>query len=310
MATPPTVLQLCPFSPYLESGLAARFSVVRWYEMSRAAQSAWLKERAAMVRGVVTGGHVGCSNELMQALPKLGVIAINGVGVDKVDLALARTRAIRVNTTPGVLTDDVADLAVGLVIGLLRGLAQADAYVRAGEWERGDRPLGRKVSGRRFGILGLGQIGSAIAARLSVFGPVAYAGPTPKAVPYPYFEQVLDLAMASDVLVVACPANTTTHHLVSAAVLKALGPNGYLVNVSRGAIVDEAALIEVLARGELAGAALDVFENEPHVPAALRSSARTLLTPHVASATVETRIAMADVILQGLDDHFSRAPGG
>jgi lactate dehydrogenase-like 2-hydroxyacid dehydrogenase len=305
MTAAPTVLQLRPFSPYLESGLASRFSVVRWFELSPEAQSAWLKEHAATVRGLVTSGQVGCSDELMQALPALGVIAINGVGVDKVDLNLAGTRGVRVIATPGVLTDDVADLAVGLVIGLLRGLAQADAYVRAGAWVRGERPLGHKVSGRRFGILGLGRIGSAIAARLNAFGPVAYAGPTPKPVPYPYFERVFDLATASDVLVVACPANPATHHLVSAEVLKALGPNGYLVNVSRGAIVDEAALIEVLARGELAGAALDVFEDEPHVPEALRNSERTLLTPHVASATVETRIAMADVVLRGLDDYFA-----
>jgi lactate dehydrogenase-like 2-hydroxyacid dehydrogenase len=307
MAATPTLLQLCPFSPHLESGLATRFTVIRWFEMSPAAQSAWLKEYGAMVRGVVTGGHVGCSNELMQALPALGVIAINGVGVDKVDLPLAGTRGIRVNTTPGVLTEDVADLAVGLVIGLLRGLAQADAFVRAGNWVRGERPLGRKVSGRRFGILGLGQIGSAIASRLSAFGPVAYTGPNRKAVAYPYFANVSELAAASDVLVIACPANAATHHLVAAQVLRALGPEGYLVNVSRGAIVDEAALIAALTRGELAGAALDVFENEPHVPEALRNSERVLLTPHVASATVETRIGMADVVLRGLDDHFSHS---
>jgi lactate dehydrogenase-like 2-hydroxyacid dehydrogenase len=166
--------------------------------------------------------------------------------------------------------------------------------------------LGRKVSGRRFGIVGLGQIGSAIAARLSAFGSVAYTGPVPKSVPYAYFAQATALANASDVLVIACPANTTTHHLVNAEVLRGLGPQGYLVNVSRGSIVDEAALTTALAQGAVAGAALDVFENEPHVPEALRASERVLLTPHMASATVETRKVMADMVLHNLNSLFTQ----
>jgi lactate dehydrogenase-like 2-hydroxyacid dehydrogenase len=305
MTAKPTILQLCPFSAYLETGLNRRFTTVRWFELHAAAQTAWLGANAREVRAVATGGHVGCSRELLLALPNLGLVAINGVGVDKVDLQLARTCGVRVSTTPGVLTDDVADLAVGLVIGLLRGVAQADAYVRAGSWVAGDRPLGRKVSGRRFGILGLGQIGSAIAARLSAFGPVAYSGPTRKPVPHTYFAEPAALAAAVEVLIVACPANDSTHHLVNAEVLRNLGPEGYLVNVARGSIVDEAALQAALARAELAGAALDVFENEPHVPQALRSSERVLLTPHVASATVETRNAMADLVLHNLDALFA-----
>src|SRR3984957_11421739 len=157
-------LQLCPFSAYLEAGLAERFEVIRWFSLNDADRSAWLQERAATVRAVVTGGHVGCSNALMMALPSLGVIAINGVGVDKVDVPLARSRGVRVGTTSGALTDDVADLAVGLIIALLRGIPAAEGYVRRGEWIKGEWPLGRKVSGRRFGIVGLGNIGSALAA--------------------------------------------------------------------------------------------------------------------------------------------------
>ena len=306
MTAKPTILQLCPLSGDLEGALNERFTVVRWFGVTPAAQAAWLGENGHTVRAVVTGGHVGCSNELMTALTNLGLIAINGVGVDKVDLGFARARGVRVSTTPGVLTEDVADLAVGLIIGLLRGIAQADAFVRAGSWPAGDRALGRKVSGRRFGIVGLGQIGSAIAARLSAFGPVAYMGPIPKPVPYAYFAQVTALATACDVLVIACPANSTTHHLVDAEVLRSLGPQGYLVNVSRGSVVDEAALTTALTRGEVAGAALDVFENEPHVPDALRASERVLLTPHVASATVETRRAMADVVLHNLNSLFTQ----
>ena len=223
------------------------------------------------------------------------------MGVDKVDLPFARSRNVRVTTTPGVLTEDVADLAVGLIIGLLRGIPASDAYVRAGSWEQGDRPLARKVSGRRFGVVGLGHIGAAIAARLAAFGPVAYTGPQRKEVPYAFHADLLDLARASDVLVLACPANASTRHIVNAAVLAALGEEGYLVNVARGAVVDEGALVAALDAGRLAGAALDVFENEPHVPEALRSSSRVVLTPHMASATVETRIRMADVVLENLD---------
>ncbi len=294
-------LQLCPFSPRLEAGLSARFDVIRWFELSEGEQSTWLAAQAPGVHAVVTGGHVGCSNALMAALPSLGIIAIHGVGVDKVDLPFARSRNVRVTTTPGVLTEDVADLAVGLIIGLLRGIPASDAYVRAGSWEQGDRPLARKVSGRRFGVVGLGHIGAAIAARLAAFGPVSYTGPQRKEVPYAFHADLLDLARASDVLVLACPANASTRHIVNAAVLAALGEEGYLVNVARGAVVDEGALVAALDAGRLAGAALDVFENEPHVPEALRSSSRVVLTPHMASATVETRIRMADVVLENLD---------
>ncbi|MEJ1963351.1 MAG: 2-hydroxyacid dehydrogenase [Gammaproteobacteria bacterium] len=294
-------LQLCPFSDYLEVQLRARFEVIRWFELSEPERAAWLKQRAASVRAVITGGQFGISNELMQALPSLGMITINGVGVDKVDLQLARSRGVRVTTTPGTLTDDVADLAIGLIIGLLRNIPAADAYLRAGRWPKGEYPLARKVSGRRFGVVGLGAIGLAIAGRLAAFGPVAYTGPRQKPVPYEFHPDVVTLAKASDVLVLACPANASTRHLIDAAVLDALGADGYLINVARGAVVDETALIAALEEGRLAGAALDVFENEPHVPEALRASSKVVLTPHVASATVETRVQMADLILENLD---------
>ena len=228
-------------------------------------------------------------------------MAINGVGYDKVDLALARSRGVRVTTTPGTLTDDVADLAVGLIISLLRQIPAADAHVRSGAWPSGEQPLARKVTGRRFGILGLGHIGGAIATRLAAFGPVAYASRNRKPVPYEFHADPGVLAVASDVLVVACSANETTRHMVDAGVLDALGPDGWLVNVSRGSVVDEAALVQALETGRIAGAALDVFENEPQVPEALRASPKVVLTPHIASATIETRKAMADLVLANLD---------
>ncbi|MEO8753874.1 MAG: 2-hydroxyacid dehydrogenase [Casimicrobiaceae bacterium] len=297
----PLALQLCPFSPYLEAELAKRFEVVRWFDLAAAARATLLHDRAQAVQAVVTGGHLGCPVDLMQGLPHLGVIAVNGVGLDKVDLPLARQRGIAVGNTPGVLTEDVADLAVGLIIALLRGIPAGDAHVKSGAWVNGDRPLGRKVSGRRFGIVGMGRIGVAIAQRLAPFGPVAYTGPREKAVPYVFHADIHALARAVDVLVLACPADAATYRLANASVLEALGGQGYLVNVSRGSVVDEAALIAALEAGRLAGAALDVFENEPRVPEALLKRANTVLTPHVASATVETRTRMADIVLAHLD---------
>ena len=294
-------LQLCPLSPFLEDALSERFEVARWFELDEAARNALLQARAGEVVAVVTGGHIGCPSPLMEALPSLGVVAINGVGYDKVELELARSRNVRVTTTPGTLTEDVADLAVGLIIALLRQIPAGDAHVRTGLWPAAERPLARKVSGRRFGILGLGAIGGAIAARLAAFGPLAYTSRTPKPVPYDFHPNVAALARASDVLVVACAATPATRHLVDEAVLEALGPHGWLVNVSRGSVVDEAALVTALEAGRIGGAALDVFESEPHAPEAVKASPRTVLTPHIASATVETRQAMAELVLTNLD---------
>ena len=308
MPNPSIALQMCPFSAELESDLARRFEMARWFEMDETAQQHLLDARAADVRAVVTSGSVGCPVALMQSLPALGVIAINGVGLDKVNLDVARQRGIAVGSTPGALSEDVADLAVGLTIALLRDIPASDAHVRSGAWPRGERPLGRKVSGRRFGILGLGQIGFAIAQRLAPFGPVSWTGPRAKPVAWPQHPDVLSLARASDVLVVACPANAATRHLVNSQVIEALGPHGYIVNISRGAVVDESALAAALAGGRLAGAALDVFENEPHVPESLRRLPNTVLTPHVASATHETRKRMADLVLANLDAFLEGKP--
>ncbi|WP_321927479.1 2-hydroxyacid dehydrogenase [Paraburkholderia guartelaensis] len=297
----PLALQLCPFSDFLENELSNRFEIVHWFSLSPAQQQAWLSERAQSVRAVVTGGHIGFTNELMDQLPSLGVIAINGVGFDKVDLPHARERGVGVTNTPDVLTEDVADLAIGLIISLLRRLPAADAHVRAGQWPSGDMPLARKVSGRRFGIVGLGRIGSAIASRVAPFGPVAYTDLTEKPVPYSFHGDILALAEAVDVLIVASSANAATRHLIAAPVLDALGPNGYLVNVARGSLVDEQALIDALAQGRIAGAALDVFEAEPNVPEALRTSDKVVVSPHIASATQETRRRMAELVLENLD---------
>ncbi|WP_408734558.1 2-hydroxyacid dehydrogenase [Paraburkholderia bannensis] len=304
----PVALQLCPFSDYLESELCNRLEIVRWFALSPEQQQAWLGQHAASVRAVVTGGHLGCSNALMDQLPALGIVAINGVGFDKVDLPHARARGVSVTTTPDVLTDDVADLAVGLIIGLLRRLPASDAHVRNGKWPDGDMPLARKVSGLRFGIVGLGKIGSAIASRVAPFGPVFYTDLAEKSVPWHFKPDLSALAEAVDVLVIASSANAATRHLISTPVLSALGPEGYLVNVARGSLVDEQALIAALEQGLIAGAALDVFEVEPNVPEALRASGKVVLSPHIASATQETRRDMANLVLANLDAFVAGQP--
>jgi len=302
--TRPTVLQLNPFAEFLEAGLKERFDIVRWFDIAEAERGGWLEAHGARVQAIASGAHVGCPNALMEALPALKIISINGVGLDKVDVAFARARGIKVATTVGGPTIDTADLAVGLVISLLREIPAADQHVRSGQWPRGERPLARKVSGRRFGIVGLGQIGRAVAERLAVFGPVAYTGPSKKDAPYAYTPELLTLARESDVLIVTCPANTTTFRMIDAAVLDALGPEGWLVNVARGPIVDEPALIAALEAGRIAGAGLDVFEHEPEVPEALRTHPHTVLVPHMGSATVETRRRMAEMVLENLDAAF------
>jgi lactate dehydrogenase-like 2-hydroxyacid dehydrogenase len=294
----PVLLQLCPFSPSLEAALAELFEVCRFFALDDA--DGWLSAHGGAVRAIATGGHIGAANALIERLPALGIIAINGVGFDKVDLDLARQRGIRVTVTPNTLTDEVADLAIGLIIALLRRVPAADAHVRQGLWPQAERPLARKVSGRTFGIVGLGQIGGAIAARLAPFGPVLYTDLAPKPAPYRFVPDIVTLAREVDVLVLASSANAATRHLVNDAVLQALGPEGYLVNVARGSLVDEAALVAVLGEGAIAGAALDVFEDEPRVPASLRAADNVVLTPHIASATVETRQAMADLVVANL----------
>jgi lactate dehydrogenase-like 2-hydroxyacid dehydrogenase len=307
MVTRRTGIQLCPFSAELESRLSARLELFPFHRLAPPEASEWLARHGADVAVVVTNGRIGCDAEMLGRLPGVEMIAIHGVGFDRVALAAARARGIVVANTPDVLTDDVADLAVGLTIALLRDIPAADSYVREGRWPRGEWPLRTRVSGKRFGILGLGRIGQAIAARLQPFGPIAYAATTRKPVPWRHLPDAVTLARESDVLIVACAANERTNGLVGRDVIAALGPDGYIVNVARGSIIDEAALAEALDHGRLAGAALDVFVEEPHVPAGLKGSPRTVLTPHMGSATVETRQAMAARMLANLDAFLAGA---
>ncbi len=303
----PTLLQLCPVLAATQATLDATFDVVHWPEPAE--QDACLARHGAAIRAVVTGGHLGIETALAERLPALGIVAINGVGYDRVDLPAMQRLGVRVSNTPDVLTDDVADLAIALMLNAMRGLPAAERHVRDGLWPSSQPGLARRASGLRYGIVGLGRIGQAIALRLSGFGgSIAYTGPNRKETPHEYHDDIRALAAACDVLFVATAASAATRGLVDRAVLEALGPQGVLVNVARGSIVDEQALVAALSEGRLGGAGLDVFENEPHVPAALLSLPNVSLAPHVGSATHETRLAMGNLMLANLDAFFADRP--
>ncbi|MBN8874843.1 MAG: 2-hydroxyacid dehydrogenase [Rhodospirillales bacterium] len=303
----PKLLQITAIHPDAQARLAAGYELVH-AELPQL-DAAWLARHGAEIEGVVTGGHLGLPAAVMTGLPRLRVIAINGVGFDKVDLALARSRGVRVTNTPDVLTDDVADLAVGLTLALLRRLPQADAYVRAGRWPAGEMPLATKLTGKRIGIFGLGRIGRAAARRFAGFtDAIAYADVTRQDVPFTWHPDPVALAAGSDVLVICAAASADTRRIIGTPVFEALGPSGVLVNVARGSIVDEPALVAALQAGRLGGAALDVFEDEPNVPAALIGMENVVVTPHIASATNETRRAMGELMIDNIDAVFAGRP--
>jgi hydroxypyruvate reductase len=295
-----TVLQVSPLLPALESALTERYRAVRLTEVPDPA--AYLRDHGSEVVAAVTSARIGVGDALMDALPRLGAIVHFGVGYETTDVVRARARGIDVSNTPDVLTDCVADLAVGALIDVVRRLSAADRYVRAGGWATAPFPLADRVSGKRVGILGLGRIGRAVARRLEGFGvDVAYCTRTPvPGVRYRHLPSAEALAEACDALVVTVAGGRGTRGLVSGAVLDALGPRGHLVNVARGSVVDEAALVAAVTEGRIAGAALDVFADEPNVPRALLESDRVVLLPHIASATHETRAAMGDLALRNL----------
>jgi D-3-phosphoglycerate dehydrogenase len=303
------VLSIGSFPAATNAELAKRFVVTHHFQQPKPdALSAELKGR---IRAIATEANHGASRALIAALPKLEMIGIFGVGIDLVDLHAARERNIAVTNTPGVLTDECADLAVGMMLASARQIPFADRYVRDGSWKaKGPIPLGHSVGGKTLGIVGLGGIGRAIADRAAAFRMrVLYTGPRRKSdAPYEYVVDLVDMAKRSDYLMVACKGGAETRHLVSAAVIEALGPKGTLINVARGTVVDEQALVKALAEGRLGHAALDVFENEPDVPPALLALPNVLVQPHQGSATVETRTAIGQLMIDNIGAHFAGQP--
>jgi lactate dehydrogenase-like 2-hydroxyacid dehydrogenase len=296
------VVQVGPLKPSLAETLATSHDVLVLPDDPTARES-FLAEHAADVTVAVTSGRTGVGAGLMAALPRLQAVVNFGVGYDTTDTAQARERGILVANTPDVLTDCVADTALGLALDVLRGLSAADRFVRRGEWGAGTSfPLTRRLSGKRVGILGLGRIGQAIADRFEAFScPISYH--SRREVPgtsYRYAPSPVELAAAVDILVVATSGGAGTTRLVDRPVLEALGSEGYLINIARGSVVDEDALVDLLTSGGLAGAGLDVFAAEPRVPEALLGLDNVVLLPHLASGTVETREAMERLTLENL----------
>ena len=303
-STPFNVLIKGPLLPQrLLDNLDAHFTTTRLWQQDDAA--AWLAQRGASIDALVTSGNalMGANAALMAQLPNLKVICSNGVGYDAIDIAAAEARGIVVTNTPGVLNDCVADTGMALLLDVARRISAADRYVRAGSWPtQGRYPLSTKVGGKVCGIVGLGGIGKALAKRARAFDmDVHFYNPRSRPdVPYTRHDSLLSLAEKADFLVLTLPGGAATHHLVDAEVLRALGPRGYVINIARGSVLDEHALIAALAAGDIAGAGLDVFEQEPRVPDALRSRDDVVITPHLASSTHETMRAMADLVFENL----------
>ncbi|MEM8729590.1 MAG: 2-hydroxyacid dehydrogenase [Pseudomonadota bacterium] len=304
MADRPKLLQMGDITDVMAVRLHARFELVEFGDLPDPA--AYLAEHGAQFEAVVTDGHVGVPLDVMAALPNLKIVSSFGVGYDAIDADAAAARGVVVTHTPDVLNDEVADTAIMLWLAASRRLVPSDHWARSGAWEtEGAFPLTRSVQNRVVGILGMGRIGQTIAQRAEAFNAtVLYHTRSPKEVGWEYCADLVDLAQRADVLVVITPGGASTQHLVSGEVLRALGPDGIVINVARGSVVDEAALVAALSDGSLGGAGLDVFEAEPRIPDALKSMDNVVLTPHVGSASVETREAMANLTCDNLFTYF------
>ena len=304
----PELLALTPFYPPTLAALERDYVVHKLWAARE--PDAFIRHVAATVRGVVTTGLKGCQRAHIDALPKLEVIACFGTSHGTLDLPAAKARGIVVTNTPDWTVDAVADLAVGLLIAVMRRIGEADRFIRAGKWPSGAFPMSADLRGKTCGIVGYGGIGSAVAKRVAAFGmPVCYHGPREKpGVAHPYYADLLTMAQACDCLIVTCPDTPATRKSVDARILDALGAQGFLVNVARGAIIDEAALIQALQHGRIAGAGLEVFWDEPRVPAELLAMEQVVMAPHIGSSTREIREHRGATLLAGLRAHFAGEP--
>lgn len=297
------ILVTAPLPPFLYDPLKSDYRVHDYEQAGD--KPGLLAAQGSKVRGLVQGGGTVTPTTLLDRLPKLEIISVFGVGYDGVPIDYCKTRGIRVTNTPDVLTDDVADVAVALIMMTGRGFIRLNRFVHAGHWDKRGPELTTKLSGKRVGIVGLGRIGKAIAERVSAMGmAVSYTGRKPQQVPYTYVADLRKLASESEFLVVACPGGPATRNLIDASVLTALGAKGTLINIARGSIVDEPALVEALQKGTIKAAGLDVFVDEPHIPAPMLAMDNVVLLPHVGSATHETRKAMGDLCKANLDAWF------
>ena len=296
----PGLVMVCPLMPRVMDGVAPLFDVHKLWEA--ADKDALLAKVAPATRAIATDGTRGAGADLMRKLPKLEIVGCQGVGVDAIDLAYARQNKIIVTNTPDVLNDDVADTAMALLLATIRRIPQGDRYVREGKWLKAHMALTDTLRNRTLGMVGFGRIGKVIARRAAAFDLkiVYHTRNIQTDQPFVHYPRLVEMARDVDILMVIVPGGPTTKHMINAQVLEALGPGGYLINVARGSVVDEPALIKALEQKKIAGAGLDVFENEPNVPEALIKMDNVVLAPHVGSATHHTRNAMAQLVVDNL----------
>ncbi|MEX2520813.1 MAG: 2-hydroxyacid dehydrogenase [Paracoccaceae bacterium] len=302
------IMMIGPMHPVCMEQIDTLGTVHRLWEASD--KDAYIATHGEKIEVVATDGHHGCPPALMSRLPNLKLISSYGVGYDNIDVPAANAHGAKVSNTPEVLNDAMAEITVGLMVSLCRRIPEADAFVRAGKWADGGFGLTAELTGAKAGILGLGRIGKEIARRLVAMKmEVVYHGRSEQAgQPYTYFGDLTEMARAVDWLIVITPGTAETTGLVDARVMEALGPEGALVNVARGAVVDEAALVKALASGQLGGAALDVFEDEPRPARELFTMANTVLSPHQGSATRRTRAAMGQLVVDNIKAHIAGKP--
>jgi lactate dehydrogenase-like 2-hydroxyacid dehydrogenase len=292
--------------PLIMQGIDKSFTLIKLWEQDD--PDGFIRQHGGSIRAIAGGNKKRMDSAFFAPFPKLEIVSSFGVGYDGVDADWCGKNGVVVCNTPGVLTDEVADLAMGLLLATIRQLPQSDAYLRRGDWlTKGNYPLTTTLRGRRIGIVGLGRIGKAVAERAAAFGvSIAYHGRTQQAdVAYPYYASLVEMAGAVDVLLSVAPGGASTHHIINAEVLNALGPNGILINVGRGTVVDEGALVHALQNKLILSAGLDVFEDEPRVPQALIDIPQTVLLPHIGSASHHTRDLMGQLVVDNLIQWFS-----
>jgi lactate dehydrogenase-like 2-hydroxyacid dehydrogenase len=306
--TKPEILMMGPYPAWDLEDLESNYKVHKLWEA--ADRAAFLSEVGSNVRAIATRGEIGASAELMKALPGLEIVSCYGVGTDAIDLAHAKANGIRVTNTPNVLTADVADIGVGLLLAVARQIPQADRYVRDGRWRNANMQLVTRVHGKKVGIVGMGRIGVEVAKRLAAFDcPIAYFDINRRDdLPYTFVSDLIALAEQSEFLIVTLAGGASTQGIINADVLQALGRDGILINISRGSTVDEAALLDALERNVIKGAGLDVFWNEPNIDERFLTLENVVLQPHHASGTVETRQAMGKLVRDNLAAHFAQKP--
>lgn len=303
------ILVICPLLDSCMDALERTYTVHRYWES--ADKAALLAKIGPTLRAVATDGHSGCPADVMAAAPGLGIISSLGVGYDGIDVGTCRAKGIQVGYTPDVLNDAVSELTLGLMLALCRQIVTTDRYIRAGRWvAEGNHPFTAELTGRTAGIVGLGRIGKEIAQRCQAMKmQVVYHGRSEQAhQPYPYFADLTEMARAADWLILIAPGGAETRHIVNRKVLEALGPDGHVVNIARGSLIDEPVLVDMLQSGGIAGAALDVFEDEPNVPEALFKLDNVVLSPHQGSATHKTRFGMGDLVVRNLEAYFAGRP--